>query len=260
VQELYLLTEAMKRAYADRAQFLGDPDAVDNPVARLTSKSYAATWHATIDPFHATPADKIRPGGFVEPEGRNTTHFSIVDRFGNAVANTYTLNFSYGLGLVAAGTGILLNNELDDFAVKPNAPNAYGLLGYTANEPGPLKRPLSSMTPTIVLKDGKPFLITGSPGGSRIITAVLQIVVDVIDRGMDIADAVSAPRVHNQWMPDLVVVEPTLSPDLIDALKAHGDQVVVSHPFTSANSIMVTPEGFVGAADPRTGGALAVGY
>ncbi|HEY2528779.1 MAG TPA: gamma-glutamyltransferase [Xanthobacteraceae bacterium] len=259
-QELYLLTEAMKRAYADRALFLGDPDAVDNPVARLTSKSYAATWRATIDPTHATPADAIRPGAFVEPEGRNTTHFSVVDRFGNAVANTYTLNFSYGLGLVAAGTGILLNNELDDFAVKPNAPNAYGLVGYAANEPGPLKRPLSSMTPTIVLKDGKPFLVTGSPGGSRIITAVLQVVVDVIDRGMDLADAVSAPRVHNQWMPDLVVVEPTLSPDLIAALKAHGDQVVVSRPFTSANSIMVTPDGFVGAADPRTGGALAVGY
>ena len=126
------------------------------------------------------------------------------------MSNTYTLNFSYGVGLVAEGTGVLLNNELDDFAAKPDAPNAYGLLGYEANEPGPGKRPLSSMTPTIVLKDGKPFLITGSPGGSRIITAVLQIVVNVIDRGMDIARAVSAPRVHNQWMPDQVYVEPAL--------------------------------------------------
>ena len=155
-------------------------------------------------PTHATPASAIHPGGNSDPEGHNTTHFSIVDRFGNAVSNTYTLNFSYGVGLVADGTGVLLNNELDDFAAKPDAPNAYGLIGFEANEPGPGKRPLSSMTPTIVLKDGKPFLVTGSPGGSRIITAVLQVIVNVIDRGMDIADAVAAPRVHNQWVPDQV--------------------------------------------------------
>ena len=207
-QTLFLMIEAMKRAYADRALFLGDPDNVQNPVARLTSKDYAAAWRATIDPAHATPASAIRAGGNVPNEGRNTTHFSVVDRFGNAVSNTYTLNFSYGMGLVADGTGVLLNNELDDFAAKPDAPNAYGLIGYEANEPGPGKRPLSSMTPTIVLKDGKPFLVTGSPGGSRIITTVLQIVVNVIDRGMDIAGAVSAPRLHNQWMPDQVFAEP----------------------------------------------------
>ncbi len=259
-QELHLLVETMKRAYADRALFLGDPDSVSVPVARLISKSYAAGWRATIDPARATPASEIRAGGTVMPEGRNTTHFSIVDRFGNAVANTYTLNFSYGVGLVAEGTGILLNNELDDFAAKPNAPNAYGLLGAEANEPGPGKRPLSSMTPTIVLKDGKPFLVTGSPGGSRIITAVLQILVDVIDRGMDIASAVSAPRVHNQWMPDQVYAEPGLPDDLVAALQARGDKVVPQRPFTSANSIEITPEGFVGAADPRTRGALAIGY
>jgi gamma-glutamyltranspeptidase / glutathione hydrolase len=259
-QALYLMIEAMKRAYADRALFLGDPDTVTVPVAKLTSKDYAATWRATIDLARATPANEIRAGGTVQPEGRNTTHFSVVDRFGNAVSNTYTLNFSYGVGLVAAGTGILLNNELDDFAAKPDAPNAYGLLGFEANEPGPGKRPLSSMTPTIVLKDGKPFLVTGSPGGSRIITAVLQVVVNVIDRGMDIASAVAAPRVHNQWMPDQVFAEQALSPDLIAALEARGDKVVVYRPFTSANSIMVTPEGFVGAADPRTRGALAAGY
>jgi gamma-glutamyltranspeptidase/glutathione hydrolase len=259
-QALHLLIETMKRAYADRALFLGDPDAVSVPVARLISKSYAAGWRATIDPAHATPASDIRAGGNAQHEGHNTTHFSIVDRFGNAVSNTYTLNFSYGVGLVAEGTGILLNNELDDFAAKRDAPNAYGLLGAEANEPGPGKRPLSSMTPTIVLKDGKPFLITGSPGGSRIITAVLQILVNVIDRGMDIAGAVSAPRVHNQWMPDQVFAEPGLSSDLVAALQARGDKVVVQRPFTSANSIMITPEGFVGAADPRTRGALAVGY
>jgi gamma-glutamyltranspeptidase/glutathione hydrolase len=259
-QTLHLMIEAMKRAYADRALFLGDPDKVQNPVARLTSKSYAADWRATIDPAHATPAADIRAGGNVQPEGRNTTHFSVVDRFGNAVSNTYTLNFSYGVGLVAEGTGILLNNELDDFAAKPDAPNAYGLTGAEANEPGPGKRPLSSMTPTIVLKDGKPFLVTGSPGGSRIITTVLQVIVNVVDRGMDIAEAVSAPRVHDQWMPDQVYAEPGISADLIAALQARGDKVVPQRPFTSANSIMVAPEGFVGAADPRPPGALAVGF
>jgi gamma-glutamyltranspeptidase / glutathione hydrolase len=260
IETLFLMIEAMKRAYADRTLFLGDPDMVSVPVARLTSKGYAAQWRATIDPAHATPASAIRPGGVAENEGRNTTHFSVIDGDGNAVSNTYTLNFSFGVGLVAAGTGVLLNNELDDFSVKPDAPNAYGLLGSAANAPGPGKRPLSSMTPTIVLKNGKPFLVTGSPGGSRIITAVLQIVVDVIDRGMDIADAVSMPRLHNQWMPDLVLAETGLSPDIIAALEARGDTVVVQRLPTSANSILVTPQGFVGAADPRTRGALAVGY
>ena len=259
-QAAHLMVEAMKRAYADRALFLGDPDKVKAPVEKLISKDYAATWRSTIDPEHATPASAIRPGGTVQPEGRNTTHFSVVDSFGNAVSNTYTLNFSYGVGLVAEGTGIILNNELDDFAVKPDAPNAYGLIGYEANAPGPGKRPLSSMTPTIVLKDGKPFLVTGSPGGSRIITAVLQVVVDVIDRGMDIASAESAPRIHNQWMPDQVFAEPGVSPDLIAALQARGDKVVSTGKFTSVNSIVVTPEGFVGAADPRTHGGLAVGF
>jgi gamma-glutamyltranspeptidase/glutathione hydrolase len=258
-QELHLLIEAMKRAYADRTLFLGDPEKVQNPVARLISKDYAATWRATIDPAHATPASAIHAGGTVDHEGHNTTHFSVIDRFGNAVSNTYTLNFSFGTGLVAEGTGVLLNNELDDFAAKPDAPNAYGLLGAEANEPGPGKRPLSSMSPTILLKDGKPFLITGSPGGSRIITAVLQVIVNVVDRGMDIAAAVSAPRIHNQWMPDQVYVEAALAPDVVDALRAFGDKIVLQRPFTSANSIMVTPKGIMGAADPRTHGALAIG-
>jgi gamma-glutamyltranspeptidase/glutathione hydrolase len=256
----HFLVEAMKRAYADRALFLGDPDTVKVPVAKLIAKDYAGQWRATIDPERATPAADIRAGGAVDHEGHNTTHFSIVDKFGNAVSNTYTLNFSFGVGLVGEGTGIILNNELDDFAVKPDAPNAYGLIGYAANEPGPGKRPLSSMTPTVVLKDGKPFLVTGSPGGSRIITTVLQVVVNVIDRGMDIASAVSAPRIHNQWMPDQVFTEPGVSPDIIAALQARGDKVVPTRPFTSAASIVVTPQGFVGAADPRSKGALAAGY
>ncbi len=259
-QELFLMVEAMKRGYADRAQFLGDPDMVDVPVKLLISKDRAAHWRATINPAHATPASDIHPAVEVSPEGHNTTHFSVIDRFGNAVSNTYTLNFSYGVGLVAAGTGVLLNNELDDFAAKPGAPNAYGLLGGAANAPGPGKRPLSSMTPTIVLEDGKPFLVTGSPGGSRIINAVLQIVVDEIDRGMDLAAAVSAPRVYDQWMPDIVSAEPGLADKLVAALEARGDHVMKQLLPTSANSIRVTPEGFVGAADPRTRGALAAGY
>jgi gamma-glutamyltranspeptidase / glutathione hydrolase len=259
-QELYLLTEAMKRAYADRAWFLGDPDVVKIPIPRLTSKGYGAEWRATINPSHATAADDIRAGGEVREEGRNTTHFSVIDQFGNAVANTYTLNFSYGVGLVAAGTGVLLNNELDDFAAKPDSPNAYGLLGYEANAPGPGKRPLSSMTPTVVLKDGKPFLITGSPGGALIITTVLQVVTNVIDRGMDIASAVSAPRVHDQWKPDIVFAETGIADDVVAMLQARGDKVMVRRLPTSANSILVTPGGFVGAADPRTRGALAAGY
>jgi gamma-glutamyltranspeptidase/glutathione hydrolase len=259
-QTLFLMIEAMKRAYADRALFLGDPETVKVPVTKLIAKSYAATLRAGIDPDHATPASAIRPGGNSDPEGHNTTHFSIVDRFGNAVSNTYTLNFSYGVGLVADGTGVLLNNELDDFAAKPESPNAYGLIGFEANEPGPGKRPVSSMTPTIVLRDGKPFLVTGSPGGSRIITAVLQVIVNVIDRGMTIADAVAAPRVHNQWQPDQVFAEPAVPADVVAALQARGDTVVPQRPFTSAESILITPEGFAGAADPRSRGALAVGY
>jgi gamma-glutamyltranspeptidase / glutathione hydrolase len=259
-QALFLMVEAMKRAYADRAWFLGDPDVVKIPVARLISKKYAADWRATINPERATPAANIHAGAGNASEGRNTTHFSVIDRFGNAVSNTYTINFSYGVGLVAAGTGILLNNELDDFAAKADAPNAFGLLGYDANAPGPGKRPLSSMTPTIVLKDGKPTLITGSPGGSRIINTVLQILINVIDRNMDIANAVSAPRVHDQWMPDQVFVESALPQELIAALQARGDDVVVHQTPTSANSILVTTNGFIGAADPRTRGALATGY
>jgi gamma-glutamyltranspeptidase/glutathione hydrolase len=256
---LHLLTEAMKRAYADRAVHLGDPDFVRVPFKWLTSKAYAAQLRAGIDMQRATPSREIRAG---EPprEGDNTTHFSIVDRFGNAVSNTYTLNLSYGVGLVAEGTGVLLNNEMDDFAAKPNAPNAFGLVGGDANAPGPGKRPLSSMTPTIVLKGGKPFLVTGTPGGSRIITTVLQIVSNVIDHDMSAAAAVSAPRIHHQWLPDELRVETDLSAATAAALKARGHNVVSPLPAGSANSILVTPRGFEGAPDPRTRGAAAAGY
>jgi gamma-glutamyltranspeptidase/glutathione hydrolase len=258
-QSLHYLIEAMKRAYADRAMFMGDPDSVNMPIAGLISKQYAAALRKSIGD-KATPSAGIRAGKPADYEGANTTHFSIIDRDGNAVANTTTLNFSYGLGLIADGTGVLLNNELDDFTAKPGASNAYGLVGFAANLPGPNKRPLSSMTPTIVLKDGKPFLVTGSPGGSRIITAVLQVISNVIDFHMPIAEAVTAPRLHNQWQPDEVLVEPGFGPAALDALKARGHTIVPTKPHTSANSIEVTPDGYVGAADTRTRGALAAGY
>ena len=256
---LHLMIEAMKRAYADRAEFLGDPEAVEVPVDRLISKQYAAAARRAIDPQRARPSASIQAGR-PAPEGENTTHYSVVDRFGNAVSNTYTLNFSYGVGLVAEGTGILLNNELDDFSAKPGVPNAFGLLGGAANAPAPGKRPLSSMTPTIVLKDNKPFLITGSPGGSRIITAVLQVIVNVIDRGMPLGEAIAAPRLHHQWLPDQVSAERRMPIEVLQALQARGHTVVPSLGQTSANSILVTPQALVGAADPRTRGALAAGY
>jgi gamma-glutamyltranspeptidase / glutathione hydrolase len=255
---LHLEIEAMKLAYADRAEFMGDTN--DVPVDRLISKRYAATLRSGIDPQKARPAADIRPRLPVPAEGRNTTHFSVVDGLGNVVANTYTLNFNYGLGLVAEGTGIVLNNELDDFAAKLGAPNAFGLIGGAANAPGPGKRPLSSMTPTIVFKDTKPVLVTGSPGGSRIINIVLQVILNAVDGGMTIGDAVAAPRLHHQWMPDEVVVEPVFPPEKIRALEALGHTVLVGPLFGSANSIAVTPDGLVGAADMRARGATAAGY
>ena len=258
---LHVMIETMKRAYADRAQYLGDPDAVQMPVGGLASKRYAATLRAAIDPERARPSREVSPGNPAGFEGDNTTHYSVVDRFGNAVANTYTLNLSYGVGLVAEGTGVLLNNELDDFAAKPGAPNAFGLVGLNmANAPGPGKRPLSSMTPTLVLKDGKPVLVAGSPGGSRIITTVLQVIVNVIDHRMTIADAVAAPRIHHQWLPDEVWVEAGLPEPAMRELSARGHRMVPRPWGTSANSIAVSRNGLTGAADTRTRGAAAVGY
>jgi gamma-glutamyltranspeptidase/glutathione hydrolase len=258
-ESLHVLAEVMKRAYADRATFMGDPDSVKMPVAGLISKKYAAALRTQIG-NRATPATEVRSGNPADFEGQNTTHFSVIDSDCNAVSNTYTLNFSYGLGLVAEGTGVLLNNELDDFTSKPGTANAYGLVGYNANLPGPGKRPLSSMTPTVVMKDGKPFLITGSPGGSRIISTVLQIIVNVIDFHLPVDQAVSAPRVHHQWQPDELSAEPGISPEILDGLVKRGHKVVPTPPQTSANSIEITADGYVGAADRRTRGSLAAGY
>ena len=255
---LHVMIEAMKRAYADRARYLGDPAFVKAPIATLIAKDYAARQRASIDLDHATPwTDAL--SATPPREGDNTTHFSIVDSGGNAVSNTYTLNYSYGVGLVAEGTGVLLNNELDDFTAAPGASNAYGLVGFEANLPGPGKRPLSSMSPTIVLKDGKPVLVTGSPGGSRIISAVLQVIVDVLDYDMDVAAAVAAPRVHHQWLPDEVRVERGFPDDTLAELRAKGHRVVEPLALTSTNSIAVTEKGLLGAPDPRTRGAEAAG-
>jgi gamma-glutamyltranspeptidase/glutathione hydrolase len=260
VPALHLMIETMKRAYADRAEFLGDPDVVAVPVERLTSKAYAADLRRSIDPKRATPSRDIRAGQPVAAEGNNTTHYSVVDAAGNAVANTYTLNLNFGVGLVAEGTGILLNDELDDFAAQPGVPNAFGLTGGAANAPGPGQRPRSSMTPTIVLKGGKPYLVTGSPGGSRIITTALQVILNTIDFRMDVAAAVGTPRIHHQWLPDDVNAEQAVPAETVRGLEQLGHTVVRRPNWGSANSIMVTPEGLAGAADPRTRGALAVGY
>lgn len=204
---IHLMAEAMKLAYADRSHHLGDPDYWPVPINGLTSKSYAARLRDAIDLTRSRPAEEIRPGSPQGSESNETTHFSVMDAEGNVVSNTYTINFGYGAGIVAAGTGILLNNELDDFSAKPGVPNAYGLIGGEANAVEGGKRPLSSMTPTIVLKDGQPFLATGSPGGSRIITTTLQIILNVIDHGMNIAAATATPRVHHQWLPDELSLE-----------------------------------------------------
>ena len=258
VASLHLMIEAMKHAYADRARYLGDPAFVDAPTKTLLSKDYAARQRAGIELDRATPwTDAL--SATPPHEGSNTTHFSVVDSSGNAVSNTYTLNFPYGVGLVAAGTGVLLNNELDDFTAAPGASNAFGLVGFEANLPGPGKRPLSSMSPTIVLKDGKPVLVTGSPGGSRIISTVLQVIVNVIDYHMDVAAAVAAPRLHHQWLPDEVRIEHGFSEETLAGLKAKGHTVVEPMGQTSANSILVTPDGLLGAPDPRTRGAEAAG-
>ncbi|MCV6615613.1 MAG: gamma-glutamyltransferase, partial [Cellvibrionaceae bacterium] len=227
-QYLHTLTETMKRAYADRSMHLGDPDFYRVPVAKLIDKKYAAQIRERLPKDKATPSNQVAPSKNFTKESNDTTHYSVADRWGNIVSNTYTINYSYGTGIVVDGTGILLNNEMDDFSAKPGEPNAYGLLGSEANAIEPRKRPLSSMTPTLVLKDGQPILATGSPGGSTIITIVLQIILNTIDFEMNIAEASSVPRMHHQWMPDKVFVEPGVSLDTVKLLKAMGHTVQYS--------------------------------
>ena len=254
-QSIHWMTEAMKRAYADRARYLGDPDFADVPVAGLTAKGYAEVLRRGITDT-ATPSQDIKAGTPPGWESNETTHFSIVDRQGNAVSNTYTINFGFGSGIVVPGTGFLLNNEMDDFSAKPGVPNAYGLIGGTANAVAPNKRMLSSMSPTIVLKDGEPFLVTGSPGGSRIITTTLQVVINIIDFEMNLQEAVNAPRIHHQWLPDELRVEHGISADTVALLKLKGHEVKEKSVMGAANSILVDVERqiFHGAGDPRRGG------
>lgn len=257
---IHLMTEAMKRAFADRSEYLADPDFWKVPVTGLTSKAYAAALRAQINLRYATPSKDIKPGDPLPYESNETTHFSIMDAAGNVVSNTYTLNFSYGSGIVAAETGILMNNEMDDFSAKPGVPNFFGLIGGEANAIGPGKRPLSSMTPTIVFKNGKPWFATGSPGGSRIITTVLQIIMNVVDHEMNIAAATAASRIHHQWLPDKLRVEVGISPDTLDRLSAMGHEIVVRDAMGSTQTVMRVDGAFLGASDPRRVGGLAQGY
>ena len=258
-RNIHLMAEAMKLAYADRSQYLGDEDFVQVPMKKLTSKEYATALRNKIDDEKVTPSNRIRPGEYLLYESNETTHFSIVDKFGNAVSNTYTINFSYGSGIVVEGAGFLLNNEMDDFSAKPGVPNAYGLIGGEANKIEPGKRMLSSMSPTIVKREGKNFLVTGSPGGSRIITTTLQVIMNVIDHNLNILSAVAAPRIHHQWLPDELRIEEGLSPDTVRILRNKGHKVKQKPAMGASQSILIDNGKMNGGADPRRSTALAVG-
>ncbi|MBK4784830.1 MAG: gamma-glutamyltransferase [Pantoea sp. Pent] len=258
---MQVMAEAEKYAYADRSEYLGDLDFVKVPQQALTSKAYAKTLAQQIDVNKARPSADIKPGKLAPYESNQTTHFSVVDKDGNAVAVTYTLNTYFGSGVVAGNSGILMNNEMDYFSAKPGTPNVYGLVGGEANAIQPAKCPLSSMSPTIVAKDGKTWLVTGSPGGSRIITTVLQMVVNSIDFGMNVAEATNAPRFHHQWLPDQLRVEKGFSPDTLRLLEAKGQHVKVLPAMGSTQSIMIGPDGMrYGASDPRSVDDLSAGY
>jgi gamma-glutamyltranspeptidase/glutathione hydrolase len=258
--DIHLEVEAFRRAFYDRADFMGDPDFAKVPVAQLIDKKYAESWRDSIDPKHASVSKDLKRPSFSElervahsqttaiHEPENTTHYSVVDAEGNAVAVTTTLNDSFGSRVTATGLGFLLNDEMDDFAAKQGVPNTYGLIQGPANAIGPGKRPLSAMTPTIVLKDGKLFLVLGSPGGPTIITTVANVLIGVVDFGLDIQEAVNAPRFHNQWLPDVILVEDRLSPDTMNVLRSKGHKLTVRHFWGDAECIMV---------DPKTGERLA---
>ena len=251
---IHLLTEIERRAYADRAEHMGDPDFWEVPVSMLVSKEYAFERIQNISMEKATKSSVVKAGDPLAYESRETTHYSVIDKNGNAVSVTTTLNTGFGCGVLVEGAGFFLNNEMDDFSAKPGSPNIFGLIGNEANAIQPYKRPLSSMTPTIVLKNGEPFLIIGTPGGSTIITTVMQIILNVAIHGMDIQEAVSVPRVHSQWLPDAIIVEQrSLSKDVEQNLINRG-HTIRSYRWSTigqANGIMIGEKGFYGGADPR---------
>ena len=260
----HLMAEAMRRAFADRAEYMGDSDFVKVPVPGLIDKAYAASLRATIDTERASTSEQIRAGRPAGYESEETTHFTVVDAEGNAVSNTYTLNNSYGSAAVAKGTGLLLNDEMDDFAAKPGTPNMYGLIQGERNAVAPKKRPLSAMTPTIVLrKDGSLWFTVGSPGGPTIINTVLCVITNVIDYDMNIQQAIDFPRIHHQWLPDELVGEPLgLSGDTQKALTARGHKLAKLRYLGDAEGIMIEEKTGVrlGATDPRRSDGQAVGY
>ena len=256
---VHVLAEVARIAYADRSKHLGDPDFYDVPIDWLTSKAYARERAAEISIDKARKSDDVAPGVAPAAESEDTTHFSVIDSDGNVVSNTYTLNFSFGSHIAVTDAGFLLNNEMDDFAAKPGVPNAFGLLGGEANAIEALKRPLSSMSPSMVFDDGEVWFATGGPGGSRIITSVLQVIVNVIDHEMNLAEAGSAPRMHHQWYPDVLMLEQHFSPDTVRLLEAKGHTIAQSNSTMSSIQTVGRVNGsFRGAADPRRPNAGAV--
>ena len=258
---LHLLTESMKLAYADRSQYLGDPDFAEVPVARLIDKAYAARQRKLIDPTRATPSATIKPGQVMLPESKDTTHYSVADDKGNMVSNTYTLNASFGSAIAVPGTGMLLNNEMGDFAARPGKPNLFGLVQGETNSIEGGKRPLSSMSPTIVFRDGKPWLATGSPGGSRIITTVLQTLLNAMAFDMNVATAGISARIHHQWLPDELLAESGISPDTVRLLEQMGHKVQLGgRTIGRTQSIMLEDDWLLGATDTRRPGGWVAGY
>ena len=258
-QSIHLIAESARLAYADRAEHLGDPAFVKVPQTGLISKKYAEELSKKIDPQRMTPSSLVKAGQPLPYESDQTTHFSVMDAQGNVVSCTYTLNLSFGSGIVAVGTGVLLNNEMDDFSVKPGVPNAFGLVGGDANAVAPGKRPLSSMTPVMLMRNGQPWIATGSPGGARIITTVLQNIVNIIDYDMNIAEAVSQPRMHHQWTPDFIRVERGFSPDTLKILESMGHSVKVMPTMGRVETVQREGTLFFGASDPRNPDGAPVG-
>jgi gamma-glutamyltranspeptidase/glutathione hydrolase len=261
-ESYHYLAEVMRRFYADRSEYLGDPDSVENPVSSLLDPAYVRTRRATINPEHATPSEQLGPGLSAKIDETETTHYSIVDEQGNAVAVTYTLNSAYGSGASVPGAGFLLNDEMDDFSTMPGAPNKFALVQGEKNAIAPGKRPISSMTPTIISKDGKLFLVLGAPGGSRITTAVLQVIVNIVDFGMNVQDAIDFARIHHQWKPDFLEFENGVSPDTVALFKRMGYQVKESHPRVPARvEAIEAGDGWLqGGHDGRGNMGKAVGY